>query len=76
MLLILLPFFPQATVTFLYMFFFEIRLKRNKKVRWDDVTIVEEGSNDDVIFTESNSPSESVMGRSVHVSRHVSVVQR
>ena len=54
------------------MFFFEIRLKRNKKVRWDDVTIVEEGSGDDVFFTESNSPSESVMGgRSVHLSRHL-----
>ena len=54
-------------MTFLYVLLFEVRLKKNKAVRWDEVTIIEEGSQDEVFFTESTSPSESVMSRSVHV---------
>ena len=55
------------------MVFYECRLKSVRSVRWDDVTIVEHedssggGGNDDVFFTESHSPSESIMERSVHI---------
>ena len=59
-----------AAATFYYVICFELRCKKiQRSVRWDDVTIIEEGSQDEtVVFTESNSPSESVMGsRSVYV---------
>lgn len=58
-------------ITLFYMFAYECKLKNHKSVRWDDVTVIEdsEGSHDnvEVVFTETQSPSESLMSRSVHV---------
>ena len=61
-------FFFQGVVALVYMLCYEILLKKTQSVtRWEDVTIFEEDNRDEVVFTESNSPSESVMNRSVYV---------
>ena len=36
-------------------------------MHWQDVTLIEEGSNDELVFTESVSPSESLMGKTVSI---------
>jgi len=58
-----------ALITFVYMIMYECRLKKTRSVRWEDVTIIENeaGDEDDVFFTETHSPSESIMERSVHI---------
>ena len=62
-------FFFQSIIALIFMVVFECRLKIRKSVTWTDVTVIEEGSHDDVevVFTETQSPSESLMSRSVHV---------
>lgn len=60
----------QATIaglTMVYMIFCECTIKTQSPVRWDDVTIIEEGSNEELVFTESGSPSESLMGKTVSI---------
>ena len=70
---VLIPFLfflnPQSIIALIFMVVFECRLKIRKSVTWTDVTVIEEGSHDDVevVFTETQSPSESLMSRSVHV---------
>jgi len=59
-----------ALGTFLYLVMCECSLvARDPGLRWDDVTIVEQGKRRDerVVFTENSSPSESLMTHSVYV---------
>lgn len=59
-----------AASTFAYFIFYECTLKRQPPVQWQDVTIIEgDGDNQDeiVMFTESGSPSESLMGKTVSI---------
>jgi len=56
--------------TFLYLIMCECNLsQRNRSIRWEDVTIVEQGKRRDekVVFTTNSSPSESLMTHSVYV---------
>ena len=57
----------QGCITLVYMIFYEILLKKTTPIHWEDVTFIEDGSQDEVVFTDTHSPSESVMGRSVHL---------
>ena len=54
---------------FVYMVFCECTLKRQAAVHWKDVTIIDDdnGLDDVVVFTESGSPSESLMGKTVSI---------
>eukprot|EP00088_Acartia_fossae_P037743 TRINITY_DN389_c0_g1_i1.p1 TRINITY_DN389_c0_g1~~TRINITY_DN389_c0_g1_i1.p1 ORF type:complete len:619 (+),score=106.23 TRINITY_DN389_c0_g1_i1:168-2024(+) len=57
-------------VTFLYLVMCECHLQKREYARWDDVTVVDgngRGRDDKVVFTESYSPSESLMTRSVFI---------
>merc|ERR1719383_439608 len=58
-----------AVITFVYLVLFECHLKKREYSRWDDVNVVEHGRRRDekVVFTESSSPSESLMTRSVYI---------
>jgi len=64
-----------AFLTFLYLIFCECTLKKQASVHWKGVTIIQdnEGISHDhhaaqhVVFTESGSPSESLMGKSVAI---------
>jgi len=58
-----------AAGTLMYMIFCECQLKKHRGVHWDDVTIIEEdrGSTDELVFTRTNSPTESLMGRTVSI---------
>jgi len=58
-----------AIVTFLYLVMCECHLRKREIVRWDEVTIVEQGGrrDDKVFFTENSSPSESLMTRTVYI---------
>jgi len=59
-----------ALATFLYLVMFECSLvTRSASVRWEDVTIVERGRrrDDKVVFTNSSSPSESLMTHAVSI---------
>merc|ERR1712240_283756 len=59
-----------ALSTFIYLVLFECSLVgRDPGLRWDEVTIVEQGKRRDerVVFTTNNSPSESLMTHSVYV---------
>jgi len=59
-----------ALATFLYLVMFECSLvTRTASVRWEDVTIVERGRrrDDKVVFTNSSSPSESLMSHAVSI---------
>jgi len=59
-----------ALATFLYLITFECNLsQRNRNLRWEEVTIVEQGKRRDekVVFTQNSSPSESLMTHSVCV---------
>jgi len=59
-----------ALATFVYLITYECNLsQRNRKIRWEDVTIVEQGKRRDekVVFTTNSSPSESLMAHSVYV---------
>merc|ERR1712227_633616 len=59
-----------AVVTFLYIVMCECSLaSRHQGLKWEDVTIVEQGRrrDDKVMFTSSNSPSESLMSHAVSV---------
>ena len=60
----------QGSLTFVYLVFCECSLKTQNAVHWDDVTIIreeEEGTTDEVVFTETSSPTESMMNRTVSV---------
>ncbi len=59
----------QAVLTLVYMIFCECTLKPQKAVKWDDITIIEdqEESTDELVFTETVSPSESLMGKTVSI---------
>jgi len=54
-----------AGVTFVYMSFWECSLKRQRSVHWEDMTTVID--DDEVVFAETNSPTESLMGKSVSI---------
>lgn len=59
-----------GSLTFVYLVFCECSLKTQNAVHWDDVTIIreeEEGTTDEVVFTETSSPTESMMNRTVSV---------
>jgi len=59
-----------ALVTFIYLVTCECSLvARESGLKWEDVTIVEHGRRreDQVVFANSNSPSESLMAHSVQV---------
>merc|ERR1719420_1440368 len=59
-----------ALCTFIYLVMFECSLvSRDPGLRWDEVTIVEQGRRRDekVVFTTNSSPSESLMTHSVYV---------
>jgi len=59
-----------ALCTFIYLVMFECSLvTRDPGLRWDEVTIVEQGRRRDerVVFTTNSSPSESLMTHSVYV---------
>lgn len=58
-----------AGATFLYLIMCECSLQSREAILWQDVTIVEQGRRRDekIVFTESSSPSESIMGRSVYI---------
>jgi len=56
-------------ITFLYLIMCECHLQKREYSRWDDVTVVDgkRGRDDKVVFTESYSPSESLMARSIYI---------
>lgn len=64
-----------AFLTFLYLVFCECSLKTQRSVHWKDVTVIQDtaGNNNEnqgaqhVVFTESGSPSESLMGKTVAI---------
>lgn len=59
-----------SVVTFLYLIMCECHLQKREYARWDDVTVVDgngRGRDDKVVFTESYSPSESLMTRSIYI---------
>merc|ERR1719273_1233997 len=62
-------------LTFLYLVFCECSLKKQSSVYWKDVTIIQDNAGNSnafqpakhVVFTESGSPSESLMGKTVAI---------
>merc|ERR1712223_1651994 len=64
-----------AFLTFLYLVFCECSLKKQRSVHWKNVTVIQDNAanSDDnrksqhVVFTESASPSESLMGKTVAI---------
>jgi MFS family permease len=59
-----------TVVTFLYLIMCECHLQKREYARWDDVTVVDGNGrdrDDKVVFTESYSPSESLMTRSIYI---------
>lgn len=52
-----------AGVTFVYMSFWECSLKKQRSVHWEETVI----GDDEVVFAETNSPTESLMGKTVSI---------
>jgi MFS family permease len=59
-----------SIVTFVYLVFFECHLEKREYASWDDVTVMDgngRGRDDKVVFSQSYSPSESLMTRSISI---------
>jgi len=58
-----------SIITFLYLIMCECHLQKREYSRWDDVIEVDgsRGRDDKVVFTETSSPSESLMARSIYI---------
>lgn len=64
-----------AFITFLYLVFCECTLKKQRSVHWKGVTIIQDSNDSEkedecahhVVFTDSVSPSESIMGKTVSI---------